>query len=70
MAEILKVEKIGDNFKLTTTGREFEARSVLIATGSVPRRAGFKGEDEFFLEEVYLLARHVMDSFIEVKKLL
>ena len=49
MAEILKVEKIGDNFKLTTTdSREFEARSVLIATGSVPRRAGFKGEDEFF----------------------
>ena len=49
MAEILKVEKIGDNFKLTTTdNREFEARSVLIATGSVPRRAGFKGEDEFF----------------------
>ena len=49
MAEILKVEKIGDNFNLTTTdSREFEARSVLIATGSVPRRAGFKGEDEFF----------------------
>ena len=49
MAEILKVEKISDNFKLTTTdNREFEARSVLIATGSVPRRAGFKGEDEFF----------------------
>lgn len=49
MAEILKVEKVGNNFKLTTTdNREFEARSVLMATGSVPRRAGFKGEDQFF----------------------
>ena len=49
MAEVSKIEKIENNFKLTTSdNRTFEARSVLMATGSVPRRAGFKGEDEFF----------------------
>ena len=49
MAEVSKIEKIENNFKLTTSdNRTFEARSVLMATGSVPRRAGFKGEDTFF----------------------
>jgi thioredoxin reductase (NADPH) len=49
MAEVSKIEKIDNNFKLTTSdNRTFEARSVLMATGSVPRRAGFKGEDTFF----------------------
>lgn len=49
MAEVTNVSKVGDTFKIKTSdNREFEARSVLMATGSVPRRAGFKGEDEFF----------------------
>jgi thioredoxin reductase (NADPH) len=49
MAQIENVTKIGDIFKLTTTDKkEYEAKTVLIATGSVPRRAGFKGENEFF----------------------
>src|SRR5574344_1597464 len=49
MAEVKSVLKNGDNFKIITAeGKEFEARSVLFATGSVPRRAGFKGENEFF----------------------
>ena len=39
-----------------------------MATGSVPRRAGFKGEDEF-LEEEFLLVQLVMDFSIEEKKL-
>ena len=49
MAQVEKKKKNGDTFKiLTNDNREFEAKAVLMATGSVPRRAGFKGEDEFF----------------------
>jgi thioredoxin reductase (NADPH) len=49
MNQIASVTKNSDIFKLTTTdGKEYEAKTVLIATGSVPRRAGFKGENEFF----------------------
>ena len=49
MNQVSNVVKNGDIFKLTTVdGKEWEAKSVLLATGSVPRRAGFKGEDEFF----------------------
>ena len=33
---------------LTTNDKKIQAKTVLIATGSVPRRAGFKGENEFF----------------------
>ena len=49
MAQVETITKNGDTFKiLTNDNREFEAKAVLMATGSVPRRAGFKGEDEFF----------------------
>jgi thioredoxin reductase (NADPH) len=49
MAQIERVTKSGDIFTLTTSDKkEFQAKTVLIATGSVPKRAGFKGENEFF----------------------
>ena len=49
MAQIDRVTKSGDVFTLTTNDKkEFQAKTVLIATGSVPKRAGFKGENEFF----------------------
>ena len=49
MAQVDNITKVGDIFKITTSDKkEFEAKSVLMATGSVPRRAGFKGENEFF----------------------
>jgi len=49
MAQIETIIKNKDTFKiLTNDNREFEARAVLIATGSVPKKAGFKGENEFF----------------------
>lgn len=49
MNQITSVVKDGDIFKLQTVdGKDYQAKSVLLATGSVPRRAGFKGEDEFF----------------------
>lgn len=49
MAQIDRVTKSGDIFTLTTNDKkEFQAKTVLIATGSVPKKAGFKGENEFF----------------------
>jgi thioredoxin reductase (NADPH) len=49
MAQIDRVTKTGDIFTLTTNDKkEFQAKTVLIATGSVPKKAGFKGEKEFF----------------------
>lgn len=49
MKNITRVSKVDDKFVISIEGGEsIEAKTVLIATGSVPRRAGFKGEDEFF----------------------
>ena len=49
MVEVKRVSKEGDIFKiLRANGDIDEARSVIVCTGSVPKRAGFKGEDEFF----------------------
>ena len=68
MAQVETITKNGDTFKiLTNDNREFEAKAVLMATGSVPRRAGFKGEDEF-LEEEFLLVQLVMDFFYRGKE--
>lgn len=50
MTEVKNVTKNIDNtftIKLES-GKEEVAKAVIIATGSTPRRAGFKGEDEFF----------------------
>lgn len=49
MNQVMKVTKEADIFTVETAdGNKQEAKAVLLATGSVPRRAGFKGEDEFF----------------------
>ena len=49
MVEVTRVSKDGDIFKIHRgDGQIDEAHSVIIGTGSRPRRAGFKGEDEFF----------------------
>lgn len=49
MNEITNITKNGDIFTLTNgSGEKIEAKSVLIATGSVPKPAGVKGEEEFF----------------------
>jgi len=49
MIEIKRVSKDGDIFKIhKEDGSVTEAHSVIIGTGSSPRRAGFAGEDEFF----------------------
>ena len=49
MNQVTNVKKVNDIFEVTTgDGKVQEAKTVLLATGSVPRRAGFKGENEFF----------------------
>jgi len=49
MINVLRVTKDGDLFTIHKEGGETtEAHSVIIGTGSSPRRAGFAGEDEFF----------------------
>jgi len=49
MKKVERVAKTGDHFTVTIEGGEtVEAKTVIVCTGSVPKRAGFKGEDEFF----------------------
>jgi len=49
MNEVKTVTKNGDIFTLGLgNGENIEAKTVLIATGSVPRAAGVKGEAEYF----------------------
>ena len=49
MQQVTKVTKNGDIFEVQLSdGTKQEAKTVLLATGSVPRRAGFTGEDKFF----------------------
>ncbi len=49
MNEVLTIKKIGDHFSLLLANNEIiESKSVLIATGSIPKSAKVKGEKEFF----------------------
>jgi thioredoxin reductase (NADPH) len=49
MAEVTRVSKAGDVFKISIAGgEEAEAKNVIVCTGSTPKRAGIKGEDEFY----------------------
>lgn len=50
MIKVLRISKNDDkSFNIHLEGDKLEmARAVIVCTGSTPRRAGFKGEDEFF----------------------
>ncbi len=49
MVEVEKVVKEGDVFKIVRNdGKTDEALSVIVCTGSTPKKAGFEGEEEFF----------------------
>lgn len=49
MINVTRVSKNGDIFTIhKEDGTSSQAYSVIIGTGSSPRRAGFKGEEEFF----------------------
>lgn len=44
---VKKVEKKGTNFKITSDKGKYESKSVIIATGSKPRKLNVPGEDKF-----------------------
>lgn len=49
MNEVTKISKNGNRFELNLIdGTIQEAKAVLICTGSIPKKAEFKGESEFF----------------------
>jgi len=49
MKKVENVAKTGKHFTVTLEdGSSVEAKTVIVCTGSTPKRAGFKGEDEFF----------------------
>jgi thioredoxin reductase (NADPH) len=49
MNEVLKVSKADDIFTLQLAdGTTQEAKSIIIATGSVPRKANIEGEDKYY----------------------
>jgi len=49
MVEVKQIRKDGDIFSIIMSDDTLtHAHSVIVCTGSSPRRAGFKGEDEFF----------------------
>ncbi len=49
MAEVSKVTKTENGiFELEVNGEKIQAKSVIVCTGSNPRRSGVKGEEEFF----------------------
>jgi len=49
MKEVKRVKKQDDVFEVIFSNNEsVKAKTVLVCTGSTPKRAGFKGEDEFF----------------------
>ncbi len=49
MQKVERVAKTGDHFTITLeNGDTVEAKTAIVCTGSTPKRAGFKGEEEFF----------------------
>ncbi|HHO42573.1 MAG TPA: thioredoxin-disulfide reductase, partial [Epsilonproteobacteria bacterium] len=49
MDEVLSVSKSDDNFTLAIRGKDpIVAKTVIVCTGSTPKRVEIKGEDEFF----------------------
>ena len=49
MKKVESVKKTGEHFTVTlNSGERVEAKTAIVCTGAVPKRAGFKGEDEFY----------------------
>jgi len=49
MKKVNRVSKVDDHFVITLeSGEEVSAKTAIVCTGSTPKRAGVKGEDEFF----------------------
>ncbi len=47
MKEVLRISKKNSVFTVHLQNETVEAKSVIVATGSTPKRAGFEGEEEF-----------------------
>jgi len=47
MLEVKSVKKVGEHFELDLGKEIVQAKSVIVCTGSTPRRAGLNGEAEF-----------------------
>lgn len=45
--EVIDLSKKGDNFSIRDSEEEYEAKSVIIATGKVPRTLNIPGEEKF-----------------------
>ncbi|MDD5405502.1 MAG: thioredoxin-disulfide reductase [Sulfurovaceae bacterium] len=49
MDEVLQIQKYGENFTIQIAGKDpVSAKSVIVCTGSTPKKIGIPGEDEFF----------------------
>ncbi len=49
MKKVERISKAGEYFRVTfENGESVEANTVIVCTGSTPKRAGIKGEDELF----------------------
>ncbi|MCK5022622.1 MAG: FAD-dependent oxidoreductase, partial [Candidatus Aenigmarchaeota archaeon] len=46
MDEVLSIDKKGDGFLVKTKGKEYETKTVILATGSKKRKLGVPGEEE------------------------
>jgi len=46
--EVESIEKLDKGFKVKTKSKEFEALTVLVATGEKHRKLGIPGEDEYY----------------------
>lgn len=66
-AGVTSVRKNGNTFTIILDdGQTYEAKAVVFAAGTKPRKAGFEGEDEFFGKGVGVCA--VCDGFFYRKK--
>lgn len=49
MDEVLQIQKDGENFSILLAGKDpVLAKSVIVCTGSTPKKAGIAGEEKFF----------------------
>ena len=48
MEQVVNISKSEQTFIVQTDTKSYKAKSVIVCTGSTPKRAGFMGEDEFF----------------------
>jgi thioredoxin-disulfide reductase len=53
---VKKVEQVGDNFKVISDKAEYQAKSLIIASGSRPRKLSVPGEEEFTNKGVHYCA--------------